>query len=185
VKKPPELPNIEDATLRACLAPLVDAMNKGAEAAPTAVPAPVTMHHVSAPPHGPSVGPLSGPTHRPTGSNDNPTPPADPIAAREPEPTAVPRTLAEWRSLADEDFGAFRTIELFLGMTDAELETVAADFPKQISGTMERISSLKRRLADRYDSVTTVVALLERAMVGAAGKGGTARPVTKIISIHD
>lgn len=185
MKKPPELPNIEDATLRACLAPLVDAMNKGAEVAPVATLKPVPVRHVSAPPHGPPMGPPAGPPPRPTGSNDNPTPPADPTGVPGTEPTAVPKTLAEWRSLADEDFGAFRMIELFLGMTDAELETAATDFPKQIGGTMERISSLKRRLADRYDSVTTVATLLERAMARAADKGGTARPGTKVISAHD
>jgi hypothetical protein len=179
VKKPPELPNIEDATLRACLAPLLDAMNSGAEAAGT--PKPVPVRDVSVPP----VGPPEGPPHRSTGSNDNPTPSAGPLAVHETQPPAVPKTLAEWRSLADEDFGAFRTIELFLGMTDAELEAVAADFPRQIGGTMERISSLKRRLADRYDSVTTVAALLERAMARAADKSGTVPPATKIISVQD
>jgi hypothetical protein len=50
---------------------------------------------------------------------------------------------------------------------------------------MERISGLKRRLADRYDSVTTVAALLERAIARAADKGATARPATKVISAHD
>jgi hypothetical protein len=193
VKKPPELPNIEDATLRACLAPLLDAMNKGAEAAAVAMPKPVPVRHVSAPPHGPPMGPpmgpplglVSGPPPRPAGSNDNPIPPADPIGVPETEPAAVPKTLAEWRSLADEDFGAFRMIELFLGMTDAELETAATEFPKQIGGTTERISGLKRRLADRYDSVTTVAALLERAIARAADKGATARPATKVISAHD
>jgi hypothetical protein len=195
VKKPPELPNIEDATLRACLAPLVDAMNRGAEAA--AMPNPVGVRHVSAPPHGPPVGlpaglpaglpvgPVAGPSPRPAGSNDNPTPRSDPIGVAETEPAAVPKTLAEWRSLADEDFGAFRMIGLFLGMTDAELETAATEFPKQIGGTMERISGLKRRLADRYDSVTTVAALLERAMARAADKGGTDRPPSEVISVID
>jgi len=125
-KRPPELPNIEDATLRACLAPLMDA-----------------MHAPSDPPRLPVAN-----------SNDNPAP----VASGE------PRTLPGWRAQADEDFGLFRTIELFLGMTDAELEHAAAEFPRQIGGTVARIAAIKRRLATQYDTVTTVVALLERAI---------------------
>ena len=53
--------------------------------------------------------------------------------------------------LADDDFGVFRMIQGFLAMTDVELAVVAADFPKQIDGTVARIARLKRRLAGRYD----------------------------------
>lgn len=89
------------------------------------------------------------------GSNDNPPPNA---AA-----THGPITLAEWRRIADDDFGSFRQIDRFLAMTDAELATAAAEFPKQIAGTAARLIRLKHRLADQYDTVTTVLALLDRA----------------------
>jgi hypothetical protein len=168
-KKPPELPNIEDATLRACLAPLVDAMNNGVESAPPVNPATIPIADAVLP----RVSP---------GSNDNRTPSVDTIAAHEPDCSAMPKTLAEWRSLADEDFGAFRTIDHFLGMTEADLETAAAEFPKQIGGTMRRIACLKSRLAMRYDAATTVNALLERAMARVAASTAIDRPPTNIAS---
>ena len=170
-RKPPELPNIEDATLRACLAPLVDAMNNGVE---SVTPAAIQVADpVARSSDLPSVSP---------GSNDNRTPPTDTIAAREPDFAAMPKTLAEWRSLADEDFGVFRVIDHFLGMTDADLETAAAEFPKQIGGTMRRIAGLKSQLAMRYDAVTTVNALLKRAMARVAAGTAIDRPATKIAS---
>jgi hypothetical protein len=133
-RKPPELPNIEDAALRDCLAPLMDAMNAGERPRDNA------------------------------GSNDNPAPANDPAA----NCFGTPETLAEWKAMADDDFGLFRTIELFLAMTDAELETAAAEFPRQVNGTIARIGGLKRRLSVQYDTVTTVTALLERAMARVA-----------------
>jgi hypothetical protein len=163
-KKPPELPNIEDATLRACLAPLMDAMNAGPEmASPTPLPAPDER--------------MKRPGRVPSGSNDNPPPASDAIGTSGPEQPGVTGTLAEWRAGADDDFGAFRMIELFLGMTDSELLNVAADFPKQIGGTIARIARIKRRLAVRYDTVTIALALLERAMArAAAGPGSVGSP---------
>jgi hypothetical protein len=157
-KKPPGLPNIEDATLRACLAPLMDAMNAGSESAnqplaPVAVP-PATQSQ--------SVG---------AGSNDNPLPAADrsgpPVSGT---PVGMPNTLAEWRQVADDDFASFRMIELFLGMTDAELATAATDFPRQIAGTVARIGRIKQRLAAQYDKATATIALLERARLAAGSK---------------
>ena len=168
-KKPPELPNIEDATLRACLAPLVDAMSSSVESTHPVDPATIPI----ADPVLPRVSP---------GSNDNRTPSVDTIATHEPDCSAMPKTLAEWRSAADEDFGAFRMIDHFLGMTDAELETAAAEFPKQIGGTMRRIAGLKSQLAMRYDAVTTVNALLKRAMARVAAGTAIDRPATKIAS---
>jgi hypothetical protein len=146
-KKPPELPNIEDATLRACLAPLMEAMNAGAEAV--------------------AVEPVHDRTGRsppfPPGSNDN--------ARSARDHSGTPGSLAEWRSLADDDFGAFRMIELFIAMTDTERETAAAEFPRQIGGTVARIARLKHRLAGQYDTVTTALALLERAVARTSGVG--------------
>jgi hypothetical protein len=158
-RKPPELPNIEDATLRACLAPLMDAMNAGADPVTREIP------DVTAPTgHSAEV---------PAGSNDNPQPSA---AARNGEYSGTPATLAEWRLLADSDFGMFRTIELFLAMTDAELASAAAEFPNQIGGTVARIAGIKRRLAAQYDAVTTILALLDRAIIRTSGMKDTQVP---------
>ena len=156
-KKPPELPNIEDATLRACLAPLMDAMVASGEAFSPTPPLAAVM-------------PAGGLPRVPPGSNDNPSPvpaarPADGYARGA---AGVPATLAEWRSRSDDDFGVFRTIAHFLAMTDAELAAAAVEFPRQIGGTVARLSRMKRRLAARYDTVTTVAALLERAIERAA-----------------
>jgi hypothetical protein len=145
-KKPPELPNIEDSTLRACLAPLMEAMQAGTE--------PVTARASS-----------ERSVRVPAGSNDNPAPPAE---LREPHARDWPDTLAAWRLLADDEFGAFRTIDQFLAMSDAERETAAAEFPRQIGGTIARLARMKRRLAGRYDTVTTALALLHRAMEHAS-----------------
>ena len=150
-KRPPELPNIEDATLLACLAPLMEAMHARAE---QATPAPLVDLPVER---------SAEPRDFAAGSNDNP-PPVDQ------QSEDMPGTRAEWRSLADDDFGAFRTMELFLAMTDAELETAAAEFPRQIGGTIARIGRIKRRLSKQYDTVTIVTALLERAMARTAGR---------------
>lgn len=148
-KKPPELPNIEDATLRACLAPLMDAMNAGSEVASqtsASVAVARTARQTAA-----------------SGSNDNPRPAADTIGPFVGTPTDTPQTLAEWRLQADDDFASFRMVELFLAMTDAELENAAVEFPRQIAGTVARIRRLKQRLTAQYNKVTAMVALLERA----------------------
>jgi hypothetical protein len=153
-KKPPQLPNIEDATLRACLAPLMDAMNTGSDSAnqpqaPVAVP-PVARSQPVA-----------------SGSNDNPLPAADRSGPVGGTPAGMPRTLADWRLQADDDFASFRMVELFLAMTDAELATAATDFPRQIAGTVARVGHLKQRLTAQYDKVTATIALLERAQLAA------------------
>ena len=152
-RRPPELPNIEDATLLACLAPLMEAMHARVEPAVAALAIDLSAER--------SAKPRLAPAGSPAGSNDNPAPGDRPSVD-------TPGTRAEWRSLADDDFGAFRTIELFLAMTDAELETAAAEFPRQIGGTIARIGRIKRRLSKQYDTVTTVTALLERAVARAA-----------------
>jgi hypothetical protein len=159
-KKPPELPNIEDATLRACLAPLMEAMNSGGEpASQTVATAPVAR--------------AARPQTVASESNDNPPPVADIIGPVGREPAGIPKTLAEWRLQADDDFAALRMAELFLAMTDAELAAAAAEFPRQIAGTVARIGRIKQRLAARYDRVTAAAALLERARQQAVGEAGT------------
>ncbi len=164
-KKPPDLPNIEDATLRACLAPLMDAMTPRAEMAVAAVPA-AQRAPMAATRSDPAVS--SPPAHGAANSNEN-RPPSPGLTEVSDQASAdLPKTLAEWRSLADDDFGMFRTIELFLAMTEAELEIAAAEFPKQIGGTIARIDRIKRRLSAQYDTVTTVTALLRRALARAA-----------------
>ena len=163
-RKPPELPNIEDATLRACLAPLMDAMNAGAD------PGTRDGHDIGARNrHLPGVLALGVPA----GSNDNPPPSA---VARNAEYSGTPTTLAEWRSRAADEFGLFRTIDLFLAMTDVELAAAVAAFPKQIGGTVARIAGIKRRLATQYDTVTTVLALLDRAIARGTGLEDTRIP---------
>ncbi len=150
-KKPPELPNIEDATLRACLAPLMEAMTAGVDLpAPAAAALPVAK----------SARRSMNTAGNTAGLNDNPLPAAD-----RPGPAApgLPKSLTEWRGQADDDFAALRMAELFLAMTDAELVAAAAEFPRQIAGTVARLSGIKQRLAAHYDMVTVVVALLERA----------------------
>jgi hypothetical protein len=159
-KKPPELPNIEDATLRACLAPLMDAMNSGGESASQVVaPVPVAR--------------AARPRIVTSGSNDNPLPAAGQPGPVGGEPAGIPKTLAEWRLQADDDFAALRMAELFLAMTDAELATAAAEFPRQVSGTVARIRRIKQRLAGQYDRVTAAVALLERAREQVSDEAGT------------
>jgi hypothetical protein len=159
-KKPPELPNIEDATLRACLAPLMEAMNAGGELPSQPVsPVPVAR--------------AARPRLVASGSNDNPLPAADKIAPVEREPAGIPKTLAEWRSQADDEFAALRMTELFLAMTDAELAAAASEFPRQIAGTAARIARIKQRLAAQYDRVTAAQALLERAQKQASSGAGS------------
>jgi hypothetical protein len=153
-RRPPELPNIEDATLRACLAPLMDAMHAGRETAPEARAVAAGV---------PAERPIELP-HAQAGSNDNPAPAREPGGAGEYQYSGTPKTLAEWRLVSDDDFGVFRTIELFLAMTDAELETAAAEFPRQIGGTIARIVRIRRRLLAQHDTVTIAMALLERAL---------------------
>ena len=159
-KKPPDLPNIEDATLRACLAPLMDAMNSGGESASQAVaPIPVAR--------------ARRPRIVTSGSNDNPPPAAGKSGPADREPAGIPKTLAEWRVQADDDFAALRMAELFLAMTDAELATAAAEFPRQVAGTVARIGRIKLRLAAQYDRVTAAVALLERAQEQVSDEAGS------------
>jgi hypothetical protein len=160
-KKPPELPNIEDATLRACLAPLMDAMNSGGDLASQALaPVPVAR--------------AARPRIVTSGSNDNPLPAAEKIGTVvDRHSAAIPKTLADWRLQADDDFAALRMAELFLAMTDAELATAAAEFPRQIAGTVARIGRIKQRLAAQYDRVTAAVALLERVREQASIEPGS------------
>jgi hypothetical protein len=176
-KKPPELPNIEDATLRACLAPLMEAMNAGSEQASQAsaqvAAAPPTRLQAasSGSPARLQAAPLGSPAPlepESSGSNDNPLPVAARLRPVDVEPFCTPKTLAEWRLQADDEFAAFRMVELFLGMTDAELVAAVAEFPRQITGTVARIGRIKQRLAAQYDKVTAAVALLERARLQAA-----------------
>jgi hypothetical protein len=158
-RKPPELPNIEDATLRACLAPLMDAMNSVGEPASQALSAAPVVR-------------AARPRILNAGSNDNPLP-ADTSGSVDQQLAGLPKTLAEWRMQADDDFSALRMVELFLAMTDAELAIAAAEFPRQITGTVTRIGRIKRRLAAQYDRVTAAVALLERAQGQALNDAGT------------
>ena len=147
-RKPPDLPNIEDATLRACLAPLMDAMNAPQDGDGQAV-------------SGERVALLPDPALS-----------ASEIMAAHGAPgwLNVPATLAEWRQTTDEDFDAYRTIERFLAMTDADLETAAAAYPRQFAGTAARIARIKDRLEAHYEAVAAVQVLLRRAL-DRSGRG--------------
>lgn len=147
-RKPPDLPNIEDATLRACLAPLMDAMN-----APPDVDGQAALGERSALFPDQALSATEG------------------MAAHEaPGGLNVPATLAEWRQTTDEDFDAYRTIERFLSMTDADLETAAAAYPRQFAGTAARIARIKDRLEAHYEAVAAVQVLLRRAL-DRSGRG--------------
>lgn len=159
-KKPPELPNIEDATLRACLAPLMEAMNAGGE------PANQTLATIP-------VAPATRPPIVAPQSNDNPPPATDTPGSDDRAPACIPKTLAEWRLQTDDEFAVLRMVELFLAMPDAELVTAAAGFPKQINGTVARIGRIKQRLAAQYDRVTAAVAVLQRAQLQASADAET------------
>jgi hypothetical protein len=145
--------------LRACLAPLMDAMNAGGEPAVQAS-APV------------AVARATRPQVVASGSNDNPLPAVDKGAPVDRDPAFSPNTLAEWRSQGDEDFAAFRMVEVFLSMTDMELAAAVEEFPRQIAGTVARIGRIKRRLASQYDRVTAAIALLDRAQVMVSADTG-------------
>jgi hypothetical protein len=132
--KPPVLPDIEDATLRACLAPLMDMVSAG-----TVLPA--ANGHVARPR---------------VVSNDNPPP--SPAIVRD-----TSARVGESLAPTGDDSGTFRMVEMFLAMTDQERRGAVSEFPRQIAGTITRIVELRRRLADQYDAVTTALVLLRRA----------------------
>ena len=136
-RKPPELPNIEDATLVACLAPLMSGVKPAIDD---------------------RAQQISGLATRPSGSNDNTTPPS------RNHDTADHGPASDFRVQADDDAGAFRMIARFLDMTETELFAVATDFPTQISGALSRIADVKQRLAQNYDLATTAHAILRRAV---------------------
>ena len=171
-RKPPDLPNIEDATLRACLAPLMDAMN-----------APQDLDGQSPLGERPARFPDRALSMREALSVREAQSIREALSMREalaaPEPLAVPEvlseqeifgrpampaTLAEWRQTTDEDFDAYRTIERFLAMTDADLETAAAAYPRQFASTAARIARIKGRLEAHYQAVAAVQVLLRRAL---------------------
>lgn len=77
----------------------------------------------------------------------------------------TPRALAEWRSLADQDFAAFCTIELFLAKTDAELAAAVMEYPKQILGFLARIARIESCLAVQQQAMTELMARIEVAMM--------------------
>jgi hypothetical protein len=147
-KKSPKLPNIEDASLRAFLAPLMEAMETDS-----------AMKGIAEPRFGRPDFDVPAPSWPgiPISSTDDASHAGDGPAAATVRP----------EDPGDDDVGTLRTVERFLAMTEAELARAAASFPKQINGTLSRVHRLKRRLAEQYDAATTVATLLERAL-GAA-----------------
>ena len=158
-RKAVELPNIEDAMLRACLAPLVESVTTGSE---TVTPAPRE--------------PVRSAVHQQRASAaSTDTPPPRAVSrgfAR------TPTTLVEWQSLAQQEFAAFGTVEQLLGKTDTELVTAVLEFPKQICGTLAWMATIDDRLALHRYAVTTLMARLRMAMTRAAVEAGSALPFT-------
>jgi len=160
VKRVPDLPNIEDATLRACLAPLMEAMITGTDSAPAGY-LPPTLESSD-------LDTLPGPAN----CNDLPFAPVDGVAVD--LPCVLPRSRDAWRAEADEDAALFRTIAVFLNLSEAELDHAARDFPRQIGGTLARIGDLRARLMARYDRAATAAAMLRRALARADRGDGEA-----------
>lgn len=145
-RKPPELPDIDDAALRAYLAPLMDSMPGQDEDRPVRTGVVVPL-----------------PRARPT-SNDNPPPVPEDVPPQDTRPPA----LAAWRAMADDDYGTFRTIESFLARSDQDLAAAAASFPKQLGATLARLTRLRERLLAQADLVAEAQVLLRRALARAA-----------------
>ncbi len=144
------LPNIEDATLQACLAPLASPIapqKTGASRDPTPSFEPQVV----------TVG-LAPPT------NHSPA-----AFAR------VPMTLDEWRSLAEQQFAAFGTVEQMASRTDEELLGAVLMFPRQIDSFLARAADIETRLALQHEAITTLMARLRMAMTRAAKRSATGR----------
>ena len=146
-KRPTELPNIEDATLRAYLAPRAEASSAKQQ---TVTPFP--REPVRLPPDrlpgDRRVGdqqPAPGWQSVPVGFSGT----LPPSHMAPPEYARGPVTLEEWQALAAQEFAVFGTVQQLLGRTDAELAIAARDFPQQISGTVARLETLEQRLVQR------------------------------------
>jgi hypothetical protein len=153
-RKAAQLPNIEDATLKQCLAPLVDALAGGPELEPwveargaeKASRMPRSMHAAA-----PRAAPIpDAPNRRRRGF------------------VRAPETLAEWRAKADEEFATFGTVERLLERTDAELLEAALAFPRQIGAMIERIAGIEGRLARQHDAVAALLVRLDHALARTA-----------------
>jgi hypothetical protein len=88
--------------------------------------------------------------------------------------TRVPATLDEWRSLADQQFAAFGTVEQMASRTDEELLSAVLVFPRQISSFLARASEIECRLTLQRHAITTLMVRLRMAMTRAAAGSGTA-----------
>ena len=77
----------------------------------------------------------------------------------------TPQALAEWRSLADQEFAEFCAIELFLAKSDAELSAAVAAYPRQVLGFLERITRLEDRRALQQQAMTELLARMQMALM--------------------
>jgi hypothetical protein len=168
-----ELPNIEDATLRACLAPLAEAIAASPE---TVTPFP--REPVRPPPdrqpwlerqvpsdRSPRVDWSSLPRRQPDPIAWSDTLPPPPVAPR--GPVRSPETLVEWQALAAQEFGVFGTVQQLLERTDTQLTTAALEYPQQIDGTLARLELLEERLVQQCCAVTTLLERLNMAVTQA------------------
>lgn len=168
-KKPAALPDIEDATFAACLDPLAEALVAGAaEDAADRVANPDWP-----PPDPPRMARLGDPRSMPSAQGDL-ADPLEPYRLRNavagdggirPVAAPTPQALAEWRSLADQEFAEFCAIELFLAKSDAELSAAVAAYPRQVLGFLERITRLEDRRALQQQAMTELLARMQMALM--------------------
>jgi len=154
-RKAAELPDIEDTAFAACLAPLSDGLPRLPETSSDDF-CRATLTQDLAPP---SAGErcFSVPGTRPE------APP--PLNLEDTE--AIPLNLAEWRSVADQEYAEFRVIQSFLAKTDAELMAAAQAYPRQILGLLARVSRLQLRRAAQHETAALLVGRLHAAMLKA------------------
>ena len=164
-RKPVELPHIEDAAFAACLAPLAEAFISSGEAetrAHTHDPgARLDPGRASTWAGGFRVSRPDAPiTQRRCGGRACTPPGAAGLSPISP-------ALAEWRSLADQEFAEFCAIELFLAKTDAELSAAVLEYPRQMLGFLARIARIESRRALQHQAMTELMARIQMAMIQA------------------
>jgi hypothetical protein len=164
-RKPVELPHIEDAAFAACLAPLAEAFISSGEAETRAhARDPGTRLDPGHAPHGPGDFGYQGPTLRLRTAGAVGGACTPPGAAGL---STISPALAEWRSLADQEFAEFCAIELFLAKTDAELSAAVLEYPKQMLGFLARLARIESRRALQHQAMTELMARIQMAMIQA------------------
>jgi hypothetical protein len=172
-KRPVELPNIEDAALRACLAPLAEAIVAGIETVKPFPSDPVRRpsdrqagpDRQALPERPPGTGRLPARPWRPGPVASSDAPPPSPAASH--GTVRTPETLGEWQALAAQEFGIFGMVQQLLRRTDTQLTAAALDFPDQVDGALARLEKLEARLVQQCCAVTALVERLHMAVTQA------------------